>query len=178
MDIHISDRELTYHVNVKSGQKEKIILGVYKSFMIFTFLKASFTDVFCSRVLYHISHLTDKILCRGLDLFIPWVMIAFNLWKNCFELKLTLKSFVFTYIRDSFFLFQKVSAQRAFAIWVLSVGYHMRAINWLLLSKKEYLIIKAKSFCSLQRASHIKWSSSFLYHIIYQFKVCLSLLIE
>lgn len=71
-------------------------------------------------------------------------MIAFNLWKTCFELKLTLKSFVFTYIRDPLFLLHKVSAQRAFAIWVLSVGYHISAINWLLLSKEEYLIIKAK----------------------------------
>lgn len=88
-------------------------------------------------------------------------MIVFNLWKTCFELKLTLKSFVFTYIRDPLFLLHKVSAQRA-----------LSAINWLLLSKEEYLIIKAKKAFVLCKEQVIL-NEAALYHIIYQFKMCL-----
>lgn len=83
-------------------------------------------------------------------------MIAFNLWKNCFELQLTLKSSVFTNIEVPSFLLHQVSAQRAFAIWVLWAEYNICAINWLLLSKEEHLIVKTKGFCSLQRTSRAK----------------------
>lgn len=140
-------------------------------FVILTFKKASFTDN--SFVSVQETYITSFIW--GVKFFVMvWIFpsseswLPSNLWKNCFELKLTLKSFVFTNINVSSFLLHQVSAWRVFAIWVLWVGYNICAINWLLLSKEEYLIIKAKGFCSPQRTSRAKWSCPCHYHIIYQ----------
>lgn len=88
-------------------------------------------------------------------------MALFNFYKNYFELKLTLKSFVPTDIKVLSFLLHQVSAQRAFAIWVLWVGCNICEINWLLLLKEGYyillyLIIKTRGFCSLERTSRAK----------------------
>lgn len=65
-------------------------------------------------------------------------MTACRLWENCFELRLTLKSFVFTNMKVPPFLLHQASAQRAFAVWVSWVGYDTSAVNWLLLSEAEY----------------------------------------
>lgn len=151
----------------------------FHAFYDIDFLKTKFVwyfSCFSSKDLHHSSHLRSK--------FLSWFGSFHSLSHDClpsleelFQVKADAEVIcLYKYKSPSLPLASSICPESSCHLGF--VGRLQRsAINWLLLSEEEYLIVKTKGFCSLQRTTDAKWSCPFPYHTIYQLKMCLSLLI-